>query len=117
MSRLLGWSWDLLLGLLDDGLVGRQGAAPEPVEVGAQRGQAGRVDAVDPAVAGRLVDDQPGVLEDLEVLGDGWAADRQAAGDLADGARTLGEPLEDRAAGGVPRARPRGFFRKLAPPQ
>jgi hypothetical protein len=41
-----------------------------------------------------------GVLQDAEVLRNGWAADRKVASELAHGEWTdVGEPEEDRAAG------------------
>ena len=78
-----------------------QGSGPELVEVGAQHAQPLLIDGVDATRAGGTVGDEPGVLEHLEVLGDGGAADRQLAGQLADRARALGDPLEDRAAGRI----------------
>jgi hypothetical protein len=83
--------------LLDGLLVGRQGFAPELVEVGAQLGDPVRIELVDAARAQRAIDHQPGGLEHLEVLRDGGSADRQLAGELADRARAVGEALEDRA--------------------
>jgi hypothetical protein len=46
--------------LLDGCLEGRQGLAPEPVEVRAQGADPVRVEPVDPAVARPPVDRQPG---------------------------------------------------------
>ena len=60
-----------------------------------------RIDAVDPARARRRVGHEPRVLEHLEVLGHGRSADGQLARQLADGARSIGKPLEDRAPGRV----------------
>ena len=73
----------------------RQRLAPEPVELGAQRAQPVRLDVVDAARAGLRVRHQPGVLEHLQVLGDGGAADRQVLGQLTDRPGTLEQPLED----------------------
>jgi hypothetical protein len=47
------------------------------------------------------VADQAGVREDAQVHRDGRSTDRQAAGEVADGARAGGEVLEDAAPGGV----------------
>src|SRR3954463_15110955 len=79
-------------------LEGGQRALPEPVEVGAQDRQPGRVDAVEAARARLAVDDQPDVLEHLEVLGHGWAADRQLGRQLAHRPRPVGQAVEDRPA-------------------
>src|SRR4051794_4234938 len=80
----------------------RERLVPEGVEVGAQVGQCLRVHLVEPARADFAVDDEPRVLEHLQVLGDRRAADRQLAGELADRPRTLDQALEDGLAGGVP---------------
>jgi hypothetical protein len=58
------------------------------------------------APAAGVADDQPGVLEDLQVLRDGRPADREADRKFADRARAIGEPLEDRASGAVPERGP-----------
>src|SRR3954452_24676611 len=70
---------------------GGQRALPEPVEVGAQDRQPGWVDLVQAACARLTVDDQPDVLEHLEVLGHGGAADRQLGRQLAHRSRTVGQ--------------------------
>src|SRR5262245_3314313 len=87
--------------LLDDRLEGRQRLVPKPVELGPQCGQPLGVDLVDALLAGPDVDDEAGVLQDLEVLRDRGPADRQITGQLADRARALRQPLEDRAPGRV----------------
>jgi len=99
-------SWVLLLRLFDGELVGRQGAIPELIEVGAQLAEAVAVDLVDAAVAGAAVDNETRVLEHLEVLGDRGPADGQPAGELADRARASGDALEDRAPGGIAKGGP-----------
>jgi hypothetical protein len=83
--------------LFDDRLVGGQGAKPKPVEIGPELGEAVGVESIDAAVAGGLIYDQPRVLEDLEVLRHGRPAHGQTASQLPDGARAIGELLEDRA--------------------
>jgi hypothetical protein len=55
----------LLRWLLDGRLVGRQCLAPEPLEVGAQRPEAFRVEPVDPPLASTPVHDEPRVLDHL----------------------------------------------------
>src|SRR3954454_22718283 len=79
----------------------RERLVPEGVEVGAQVGQCLRVHLVEPARADLAVDDQPGVLEDLQVLRDRGAADRELAGQLADRARPGDEALEDGLSRGI----------------
>src|SRR3954454_7508280 len=56
---------------------GRERTFPEAVEVAAQLGQAPGIGLVEPAGADLVVEDQADVLEHLEVLGHGGAADRQ----------------------------------------
>src|SRR3954471_3561566 len=73
----------------------RERLVPERVEVGAQVGQCLRIHLVEAAGADLAVDDQAGVLEDLQVLRDRGAADRELAGQLADRARPGDEALED----------------------
>src|SRR5215211_3904353 len=99
-------SWALRFGLLDGRLVGAQRGSPEPIEIGAQLGEAVRVDTVDAAVAGGFVQHETGPLEDLQMLRDGRPADGQAASDLADGAGALGDALEDRPPGAISERRP-----------
>src|SRR4051794_12816640 len=103
--RLLG-SWLLLGRLFGDVLVSVQCAVPEGLELIAQGAETFRAEPVDPARAGRTVDHQSSFSEDLQVLGHRWAADRQLVGDLADGARPLGEARDDGAPGGVPQCFP-----------
>jgi MFS family permease len=55
--------------LLDGRFVGGQGLVPEVVEVAAQQAQSLGIDLVDASRADSLVDDQPGVLEHLQVHG------------------------------------------------
>jgi hypothetical protein len=60
------------------------------------------VDLVDAPGSDRLVDDQAGFLQDLEVLGDRGPPDRQVAGDLDHCLWPVAEALKD----GSPRAIP-----------
>jgi hypothetical protein len=96
---------DLLIALFDGRLEGRHGLIPEPVEVLAQGVDPVRVELVDAAVAGRPVDHEARVLEHLEVLRDRGPADRQLTRELADGRRTVRQPLEDRLSCGVAKCR------------
>ena len=50
-----------------------------------------------PAVAGN----EPGLLEHLEVAGDGRLRDAEGRGQLGDRGVTLGQPGQDGAAGGI----------------
>jgi hypothetical protein len=77
--------------LLDGLLEGREGSSPKEVEILAEHGYAVRVELVDVAVAGGLVDHEPRVLQNVEVLGDGGATDRHLLREFADRARPLGE--------------------------
>ena len=61
--------------------------------------------AVDAARAARFVGDQAGVFQDLQVLRDGGAADRQLGGERADGAGLGGDALEHGAARGIGQCR------------
>ncbi len=45
----------------------------------------------------RAIHHQPRPLQDLQVLGDGGPTDRELTGEFANGLRTVGQPLEDRA--------------------
>src|SRR5690606_19620717 len=80
---LLGWGL-----LLDDPLEVCQRAAPEPVQFGAQRADAARVDCVDVPVAGALVD----------LPRDRRTADGELCRQLTDRAWPMGEALQDGAA-------------------
>jgi hypothetical protein len=65
-------------------------------------------DQVEPSGADRAVQDQPGLLEHLEVLGHGWPADRQPPGQVADGRWPADQQFEDRPAGRVTERAERG---------
>jgi hypothetical protein len=66
--------------VLFDGLLkAGQRAAPELIEFGPELLETVGIDLVDAAIAVGPVGDQPGVLEDLEVLRDGRPADRKLA--------------------------------------
>src|SRR4029450_8088917 len=99
----LAWSSDLLGWLLGGRFVRRKGFCPEPVELGAKRIHAVRVELVDATGADGAVDHQPGLLQHLEMLRDGRPADRQPVRELADRLRTLGQTLEDLASRRVPK--------------
>src|SRR5262245_49379919 len=45
--------------------------------------------------------DQTCLLEDLQMTGDGWKADRERFGQLEHGCLTVGEPTHDRAPRGI----------------
>jgi hypothetical protein len=88
--------------LFDGVLVGRQGLAPIGLELGAKCSEPFGIWVVDPTSPSAPIDYQPGLLQDLEVLGDRRPADRQLEGKLADRSRTIGQSLEDRASSRVP---------------
>ena len=71
------------------------------------RGDARRVEPVDPPGAGHVLGDEARLLEHLEVLGHRRAADRQRVGQLADRAWSLGQAFDDGAARGVTQRAPR----------
>ena len=96
MGRVVGGP-----GELDPGREVGEGFGPEAVEIGAYRVDAGGVDLVEASPADRLVQHQPGVLEHLEVLGDGGTADRETRRQLADDTRAVGQAFEDGPAGGI----------------
>ena len=95
-----------MLVRIDDVRVAGQGATPEGVELVAQRGDGGGVEAVDPAGAGRSFADEAGLFQHLEVLGDGRAADRQLGGEFPDRLGTVGKLLDDGQPGGVAKGGP-----------
>src|SRR5271169_1683544 len=88
----------LLVVPFNCGLECGQGLIPELVEVGAQGADAVQTHLVNAAVAVGPVDDQPGVLEHFEVLGDGRAADGQVTRQLSDRLRTSCQAFKDRAS-------------------
>jgi hypothetical protein len=100
-------SWGLLRLLLDGGLEAGQGLVPEVVEIRAQIAQAVGIEPIDAAGADRLVDDQPGILQHLQVLGDRGPADWQVARQLTDRPWTIGQPFEDGSPRGVAQGRQR----------
>src|SRR5436305_3346440 len=71
-------------------------AIPEAVQIRAQAGEAGRIDAVKAPRARALGRDEACALEHAQVLRDGGPAHRQPGGELAHRERAAAEPLEDR---------------------
>jgi hypothetical protein len=74
---------------------------PEPVEIGAQRFQAGRVHCVDATSSFGAVGDQTRMLEHPQVLGHGGTANWKVASQLTHGAWPGHEALEDGATGAI----------------
>ena len=74
---------------------------PETIEISAQDSQATWIHVVDASRASRPVFDESGLFEDFEVLRYGRPAHRQLAREFADGARPLGQALENRASGAI----------------
>src|SRR3954463_2676763 len=91
----------LLVVLLDGALERRERLAPELVEVAAKRIHPVRIELIDPPSPVSLIHNQPGRLEHLQMLRHGGSTDRPFSGQLADSARTFGEPFEDRAPGWI----------------
>ena len=80
----------------------RQHDGPEPLHPGTHRGQARRIDRVEPARAYRTDSDELGVTQHGKVLAHRGPAHREALGDLSRRHRpTLTQQLEDPAAGRV----------------
>jgi hypothetical protein len=87
--------------IFGNGLKLVHGLLPHLVEVGAQAGNPFRRKSIIAAGSGLAVEDQPGIFEHTQVLGDGWPADGEGAGKFVDGHRAGSELLEDGHAGGV----------------
>src|SRR3954453_3656360 len=91
ISRVIGSTvWlvrvSLMVGIFLEGrssLERGQGSFPEAVEVLGDGPECFRVGAVERGGADLLIDDQAGLLEHLEVLGDGGATDGPAGGQLS----------------------------------
>src|SRR5262245_18656502 len=94
MMTCLSRFW-LLLSL---GPKGRERIVPELIEPGAQGREPVRIDGVDAARAFRAIGDETGVLQYLEMLGHGRAADRHVLRKGSDGQRSGPKPLEHAAA-------------------
>src|SRR5919106_200876 len=92
----------------------RDGAAPERVELVAQRPYAGGVEPVDAPSSGRLVVDEARLFEHLQVLGDRRPADRQLIGEFAHGTWSFRQALEDGAPGGVTHRGPGAVHRSVS---
>ena len=82
-------------------LVAAKGYSPERLRVGLEAGEPLGIDSVHPPCAGRVIGDQPGGLQHLEVLGDGGPSDRELSCDFDDRLRSGTQPFEDGAAGPV----------------
>ena len=85
----------VLVSLFDSLFERVQGRVPEAVEVVAKAGQAGRVEAVDPAIPYGHVVYQARFLQHLEVLGHGRPADREQRGEIHDGGGAHDEVLQN----------------------
>jgi hypothetical protein len=82
-------------------LEGGERGGPELVEVGANGFESSGVELVHSASAFGPVDHEPSVLENPEVLGDGWPADRKRLGERTDGQWALPQLTEDGSSSGV----------------
>jgi hypothetical protein len=74
---------------------------PERVDVAPEVLERRWLDAVHPPVAVGAIGYQPGFLQDPQVLGDGRAADGEFSSELAHGARSAPQQLEDGSPGRV----------------
>jgi hypothetical protein len=90
---------------------GAEDVVPHGLQVGAKGGEPVRVDAVEIAAAVALVQHEPGVPQDREVLRHRRATHGQLRGEFADGTGTLAQQLEHAAPGRVPERLP-GLIRK-----
>src|SRR6266508_1160306 len=84
-------------------LVAGERRRPERSRVVLESLQALGVDLVEATGPSGVVDHQPGVLEHLEVLGDGGSPDREPAGDLDHRLGSCAQALEDRPTGAIPK--------------
>jgi hypothetical protein len=82
-------------------LEGSQRIAPHAVEVRAKLGQSFGIGAVHGTSTLTLADDQAGVFEYPEVLGDRWATDREAPGQIHHGLRGVRQRFQNGEASGV----------------
>ena len=87
--------------LLDDGLKVCKGGGPHVIEVGSEARHALGIQPIEAARPDFAIRDEPGVPQDLEVLRDGGACDRQPPSELVDGQRAARKALEDRHTSGV----------------
>ena len=71
----------------------------------AQHGNALGIQFVDTAGAFAAVAHQPGVLQNAQMLRNGWARHGHARGQFVHGARGSAQHFEDRQAGGVAQGR------------
>jgi len=74
---------------------------PKAIEVRAQLLDARGVQFVESAVSVGPIDDQMGVLQDSQVLGDCRPGDRKAPGEFADRLRPAQQPFEDGPPGRI----------------
>jgi hypothetical protein len=86
---------------LGDRLERSEGVRPKPVEIGPERGKAGRVHNIYVTSAFWSVCNETSVLEHPEVLRDGGAADWKLASQFADSAWAFHKLLENGATGAV----------------
>ena len=74
---------------------------PEAVQIGAHDIETGPVNPVDTPGAIRMVRDQTGGLQNLEMLGYRGTADRQAARQAGHIGRAIPEPFKYQVTGGI----------------
>ena len=74
-----------------------RGVAPHLIEVARHRVEPLTSQRIDPPCADALVADQPGLLEQPQMMRDRGPGDRQDGCQLADGTRPVAEKRQDRA--------------------
>ena len=82
--------------VFNERLEGSKCVSPELVEIGADTFNPGGVQLVDAPISDLPVEDQFGVFQDAQMLGNGRSTDRQAFSDLVDSGRAFSQTLEDR---------------------
>jgi len=89
----------------DFGLERRQRFVPKLIQIGAESREAPRVNVVDAAGPFGAIGHETCLLQNLQMLRYGWAADGQSPGNAADGQRARLESLQHASAGGIGQGR------------
>src|SRR4051794_10095580 len=97
MSCAAAQSRRLTIGIFGEEPQARGRFAPDLFEVGPDRGHPFVVQAVDPLRTARLLDHQPGVLEQSQMPRHRRSADREGVGDVPDRPATGTEQFDDLA--------------------
>jgi hypothetical protein len=88
-------------GVFDERFEGAKRLTPKSVEIPAHALDAGGVQLVEAAISKLPIEDQTGLFQHAQMLGNSGPAHGKAGGNFVDGGGTLGQSLKNGQAGGI----------------